>query len=39
MRLEARGPAFRRHGRIVRYHIADLDAWSKSRTPKATSDV
>jgi excisionase family DNA binding protein len=39
MRLEARGPAFRKHGRIVRYHIADLDAWSKGRTPKATSDA
>ena len=29
MRREGRGPTFRRHGRFVRYHIADLDVWSK----------
>ena len=23
------GPAFRRHSRYVRYHIDDLDEWSK----------
>jgi excisionase family DNA binding protein len=28
MRRQGRGPRFRRHGRYVRYHIADLDAWS-----------
>jgi excisionase family DNA binding protein len=28
MRRSARGPCFRKHGRYVRYHIADLDAWS-----------
>ena len=28
MRRKARGPIFRKHGRYVRYHIADLDAWS-----------
>lgn len=28
MRRQARGPRFRKHGRYVRYHIADLDAWS-----------
>jgi len=30
MRREDRGPPFRKHGRYVRYHIADLIAWSKS---------
>ena len=30
MRREKRGPPYRRHGRFVRYHIADLDAWSES---------
>jgi hypothetical protein len=30
MRREQRGPRFRRHGRYVRYHIADLDAWSEA---------
>jgi hypothetical protein len=29
MRAEGAGPAFRRHSRYVRYHIDDLDAWSK----------
>ena len=26
MRLTGNGPRFRKHGRFVRYHIADLDA-------------
>lgn len=30
MRRERRGPRFRKHGRYVRYHIADLDAWSEA---------
>jgi len=29
MRLENRGPDFRKHGRYVRYHIDDLEKWSK----------
>ena len=29
MRCEGRGPRFRRHGRYIRYHIAELDAWSR----------
>jgi hypothetical protein len=29
MRAAATGPRFRRHSRYVRYHIADLDAWSE----------
>ena len=29
MRAEGTGPGFRRHSRYVRYHIDDLDAWSK----------
>ncbi|MFT4251968.1 MAG: helix-turn-helix domain-containing protein [Caulobacter sp.] len=28
MRGRGEGPAFRRHGRFIRYHIDDLDAWS-----------
>jgi len=28
MRRQGTGPPFRRHGRYVRYHIDDLDAWS-----------
>ncbi|WP_085219323.1 helix-turn-helix domain-containing protein [Allosphingosinicella indica] len=28
MRRRAEGPHFRRHGRVVRYHIDDLTAWS-----------
>jgi excisionase family DNA binding protein len=30
MRRDGRGPRFRRHGRYVRYHIDDLDGWSKA---------
>ncbi len=29
MRAKSTGPAFRRHSRYVRYHVDDLDAWSK----------
>jgi len=28
LRRHGGGPVFRRHGRFVVYHIADLDAWS-----------
>jgi len=28
MRERREGPTFRRHGRLIRYHIADIDAWS-----------
>lgn len=33
MRRRGGGPRFRRHGRYIRYHIADLDAWSEGREP------
>ena len=29
MRAAGTGPSFRRHSRYVRYHIDDLDSWSK----------
>ena len=29
MRATETGPRYRRHSRYVRYHIDDLDAWSK----------
>lgn len=29
MRKEGSGPLFRRHSRYVRYHIDDLDNWSR----------
>ena len=29
MRAAGCGPRFRRHSRYVRYHIDDLDAWSR----------
>ena len=38
MRLIGNGPRFRKHGRYVRYHIADLDAWSEGRRQSSTSD-
>jgi hypothetical protein len=30
MRGAGMGPSFRRHSRYVRYHIDDLDSWSRS---------
>jgi len=39
MRLTDTGPRFRKHGRYVRYHIADLDAWSEGRRKNSTSDA
>lgn len=30
MRAAGTGPVFRRHSRYVRYHIDELDAWSRS---------
>ena len=32
MRAAGLGPPFRRHSRYVRYHIDDLDNWSKGLT-------
>lgn len=32
MRKEGKGPLFRRHSRYVRYHIDDLDDWSRGVT-------
>jgi len=29
MRWKGKGPAYRRHGGQVRYHIADLEIWSR----------
>lgn len=29
MRSQNRGPKFRKDGRFVRYHIADVEAWLK----------
>jgi excisionase family DNA binding protein len=36
MRRERRGPPYRKHGRFVRYHIAELDAWSKGKGTRKT---
>ena len=38
MRVTGRGPSYRKHGRYVRYHIDDLDSWSKSRARQSTSN-
>ena len=36
MRYAGGGPRYRKHGRYVRYHIADLDAWSAGRARTST---
>jgi len=37
MRITGSGPAYRKHGRYVRYHIDDLNAWSEARRKTSTS--
>lgn len=37
MRAEGDGPRYRRHARFIRYHIDDLDLWSKSTSGHSTS--
>ena len=39
MRSAGGGPRFRRHSRYVRYHIDDLDAWSKGVSNAAAGDA
>jgi len=38
MRTAGNGPIYRKHGRYVRYHITDLDAWSTARRTNSTSE-
>lgn len=35
MRAAGNGPRFRRHSRYVRYHIEDLDIWSRNSAETA----
>ncbi|TIN00616.1 MAG: helix-turn-helix domain-containing protein [Mesorhizobium sp.] len=37
MRTQRLGPQLRKHGRYVRYHIDELDEWSKGRQQEAGS--
>jgi excisionase family DNA binding protein len=39
MRVYGGGPIYRKHGRHVRYHIDDLNAWSDLRKKDSTSDA
>lgn len=39
MRVQGRGPEYRKHGRYVRYHIEDLVEWSKANKRRSTSDA
>ena len=32
LRRAGKGPVFRRHSRFVKYHIDDLDAWSRAQS-------
>jgi excisionase family DNA binding protein len=38
MRTAGGGPRYRKHGRYVRYHIADLDEWSAEHLKTSTSE-
>ncbi|MGE5564286.1 MAG: helix-turn-helix domain-containing protein [Bacillota bacterium] len=37
MRRDGIGPSFRRHCRYIRYHIDDLDAWSRGSGAAASN--
>ncbi|WAC49769.1 helix-turn-helix domain-containing protein [Asticcacaulis sp. SL142] len=39
MRTHGTGPRFRKHGRYVRYHIKDLDDWSRGEGRISTSET
>ena len=38
MRVSGGGPAFRHHGRSVRYHLGDLLTWSDDNRKRSTPD-
>lgn len=38
MRTTGSGPVYRKHGRYVRYHISDLDAWSETCRKTSTAE-
>lgn len=38
LRAQGCGPAYRRHGRYIVYHIDDLDAWSRANSSEETKD-
>lgn len=38
MRSAGSGPRFRRHGRLVFYHVDDLESWSRATTAAERSD-
>ncbi|CDX57973.1 conserved hypothetical protein [Mesorhizobium plurifarium] len=38
MRLKGHGPKFRKHGRFVRYHIDELEDWSKGQPKGSDAD-
>jgi excisionase family DNA binding protein len=37
-RVHGGGPAYRKHGRYVRYHMEDLVAWSEANKRSSTSN-
>jgi hypothetical protein len=39
MRVQGRGPAYRKHGRYVRYHIDDLVDFSQANKRSSTSNA
>ncbi|MBR0828551.1 helix-turn-helix domain-containing protein [Bradyrhizobium manausense] len=39
MRVNGKGPEYRKHGRYVRYHIEDLVEYSKANKRRSTSDA
>ncbi|HWL46346.1 MAG TPA: helix-turn-helix domain-containing protein [Sphingomonadaceae bacterium] len=38
MRSKGLGPRYRKHGRFIRYHIDDLDEWSRTNGQRPRPD-
>lgn len=39
LREGCKGPRYRLHGRLIRYHIDDLLIWSRSSSPRSDSST
>lgn len=39
LRVTGAGPRFRRHGRLIYYHVDDLEIWSRSTADSGSSDA
>lgn len=38
LRVKGEGPRFRRHGRLIYYHVDDLEIWSRGTAVESAGD-